>query len=365
MQQLIATIENLLIEHDCVVVPGLGGFIHQQQDAYYDANSSLFYPSGKQLAFNARLHYNDGLLCQAYQMELGLSFDMANLRIRQAVCELKDYLAQYRHLSVGRLGQLIQQADTLVFEPALRNDLCALSFGLKPCAFPADKQKISEARLSSSPWLSYVATIAACLLLIFTFMQDNHYLSESPLPQQIKVQESAVMPLCSVKPVDSSVETMASYEQLAEVASEVEVKSEMEAETEVVAEVATETETPTETLTEVASETQTPSVTELATETEVQTAAVTEVAEKNLHNYPGAQKQYLIVIASFPTAEQAEQYIQSRHLQEQFSSVGIAVSADRCRVYAQAYSDKSQALSHLDEFRQSNPKYAKAWVLVH
>lgn len=351
MQQLIATIENLLIEHDCVVVPGLGGFIHQQQDAYYDANSSLFYPSGKQLAFNARLHYNDGLLCQAYQMQLGLSFDMANQRIRQAVCELKDYLAQYRHLSVGRLGQLIQQADTLVFEPALRNDLCALSFGLKPCAFPADKQKISEARLSSSPWLSYVATIAACLLLIFTFMQDNHYLSESPLPQQIKVQESAVMPLCSVKPVDSSVETMASYEQLAEVASEAEVKSEMDAETEAVTELATETETQT--------------VTELATETEVQTAALTEVAEKNLHNYPGAQKQYLIVIASFPTAEQAEQYIQSRHLQEQFSSVGIAVSADRCRVYAQAYSDKSEALSHLDEFRQSNPKYAKAWVLVH
>lgn len=357
MQQLIATIENLLIEHDCVVVPGLGGFIHQQQDAYYDANSALFYPSGKQLAFNARLHYNDGLLCQAYQMELGLSFDMANQRIRQAVCELKDYLAQYRHLSVGRLGQLIQQTDTLVFEPALRNDLCALSFGLKPCAFPADKQKISEARLSSSPWLSYVATIAACLLLIFTFMQDNHYLSESPLPQQIKVQESAVMPLCSVKQIDSSVETMASYEQLAEVASEAEVKSEMDAETELVAEVATETETPTETQT----------VTEVASETVVQSdaAAITEVAEKRLHNYPGAQKQYLIVIASFPTAEQAEQYIQSRHLQEQFSSVGIAVSADRCRVYAQAYSDKSQALSHLDEFRQANPKYAKAWVLVH
>ncbi|MBO7232670.1 MAG: hypothetical protein J6V16_05930, partial [Bacteroidales bacterium] len=146
-----------------------------------------------------------------------------------------------------------------------------------------------------------------------------------------------------------------------ELASETEVASEMEAK--VVTEVATET--PTETLTEVASENQTPMVTELASETEVQTAAVTEVAEKRLHNYPGTQKQYLIVIASFPTAEQAEQYIQSRHLQEQFSSVGIAVSADRCRVYAQAYSDKSQALSHLDEFRQSNPKYAKAWVLVH
>lgn len=343
MQQLIATIENLLIEHDCVVVPGLGGFIHQQQEAYYDANSALFYPSGKQLAFNARLHYNDGLLCQAYQMELGLSFDVANQRIRQAVSELKEYLAQYRHLSVGRLGQLIQQADSLVFEPALRNDLCALSFGLKPCAFPADKQIHLETRSSASPWLSYVATIAACLLLLFTFMQDNHYLPERPLPQQIKVQEAAVMPLCSVKPVDTSVETMTSYEHLAEVSSETEVASEMEAK--VVTEVATETET--------------------RTETEAVTAAVTDAVESSLHNYPGAQKQYLIVIASFPTADQAEQYIQSRHLQEQFSSVGIAVSADRCRVYAQAYSDKSEALSHLDEFRQSNPKYAKAWVLVH
>lgn len=353
MQQLIATIENLLIEHDCVVVPGLGGFIHQQQEAYYDANSALFYPSGKQLAFNARLHYNDGLLCQAYQMELGLSFDVANQRIRQAVSELKEYLAQYRHLSVGRLGQLIQQADSLVFEPALRNDLCALSFGLKPCAFPADKQIHLETRSSASPWLSYVATIAACLLLLFTFMQDNHYLPERPLPRQIKVQEAAVMPLCSVKPVDTSVETMTSYEHLAELASETEVASEMEAK--VVTEVATETETRTET----------EAVTAAVTETKETSKVITDAVESSLHNYPGAQKQYLIVIASFPTADQAEQYIQSRHLQEQFSSVGIAVSADRCRVYAQAYSDKSEALSHLDEFRQSNPKYAKAWVLVH
>lgn len=394
MQQLIATIENLLIEHDCVVVPGLGGFIHNHQEAYYDEKRALFFPSGKQLSFNARLFYNDGLLCQAYQMQFNLSFEAANLRIRQAVASLKENLAENHYVSLGRLGHLTQTSlqAALVFEPAMRNDLCARSFGLKPCAFPSSVSQ--KAQHEQTPWLSYVATIAACFLLLFTFVQDKDALSRgfNTSVQPIQLQEAAVMPLCTVTSNTLGADMEAEHllalnhhlpaETPAEIAAETSVENAVESAAETVAESSLETSTktiaenPAETITEKPAETIVPVAVESAAKTPVESAAKTPVespvdvvetpAESaSLLNYPALEKQYLIVIASFPTAEQAEAYIQSRHLQEQYPSVGVAVGAERCRVYAQAYASKSEALSHLDAFRQSNPKYAKAWVLVH
>lgn len=351
MQQLIATIENLLIEHDCVVVPGLGGFIHNHQEAYYDEKRALFFPSGKQLSFNARLYYNDGLLCQAYQIQFGLSFEAANQRIRQAVAELKESLSEHHYVSIGRLGHFTQHHlhEALVFEPALRNDLCALSFGLKACAFPTSVSSVETQREHASPWLSYVATIAACFLLLFTFIQDNDHLNRvfDKELSSVQLQESAVLPLCSLKSIDMAHTEPAMISQAVQ---EAKVAPATSVEPAIVVEPATApttTTTPTK---------------ETAIETQHSEADFTDNA---LLNYPSDQKQFLIVIASFPTAEQAEQYIHSRHLQEQYPSVGVAVSAERCRVYAQAYSSKSEALSHLEAFRQAHPKYAKAWVLVH
>lgn len=353
MQQLIATIENLLIEHDCVVVPGLGGFIQNEQEACYDARQQLFYPAGKQLSFNAKLYYNDGLICQAYQMEQGLSFESANLQIRQAVADMKEQLRLHHHLSLGKLGYLHQEnaQAPMVFYPALHNDLCINSFGLKPCAFPKPKQEEQALRPVMSQVASYVAAIAACFLLLFTFVQDNDNWQQNGRVQQ--VQEAAILPSGALHSGENKLAASVPTEAESSTEVSLETKSLTAAESSVEAETSTETK----------------AVEKSATQTETSAIAKTRgdqnLSTESLLNHAKSQKQYLIVIASFPDAEQALQYIKNKHLQAEYSDVGVAVSAERCRVYAASYESKTQALEQLEQFRQDHPNHAKAWVLVH
>lgn len=44
MLTLAKHIETLLVKHNCVVIPGLGGFVTQHQDAYYNEEEGCFYP---------------------------------------------------------------------------------------------------------------------------------------------------------------------------------------------------------------------------------------------------------------------------------------------------------------------------------
>lgn len=335
MQTLIKHIENLLIEHDCVVVPGLGGFLHQEQAAYYDEVHQLYFPSGKTLSFNAKLHFNDGLLCQEYQYRQSLSFEAANQQIRQAVAEIKDYLSKHQQLSFGAMGSFSQlPAQPLVFTPAMTNTLHPEAFGLKACSKPMLQPKQTASSGTHTHWTSYVTAVAACLLLLFTLLQDNMLLQPRTSLPRLDIQEAAVLPLCSLRP---SVESLPAPMPVP-TASWQEPKQESRQAT-----------------------THTSSQTVLA-----ETKSSAALSSKDIvHSYPSAEKQYLIVIASFPNVEQAEQYIKSRQLQDKYPSLGIAVGSERCRVYAESYQDREEALFFLSEFRASNPKYAKAWVLVH
>ncbi len=381
MQALIANIENLLIEHDCVVVPGLGGFIQNAQDTYFDESSQTFYPAGKQLTFNARLHFNDGLLCQEYQMRQSLSFDAANQRIRQTVAEMKDYLALHHQLPFGKMGSFSQVSaqDALVFQPKTNNDLSPAAFGLKACAMPSRSKKVvlekNPASRNVSHWFSRVATVAACLLILFALVKDTHpaqllqaLSSEKAISSETavetKVQQSSVLPVCTLEqgqnPAVSALamNTETSLETIMESSVEVKVETESKttSETFPIAKMESEaSQTPKQVATMAISS-------ESGTVSSVPAASGVMASPESV--YPSATKQYLIVIASFPNLEQAEQYIQSRRLQDIYPSVGIAVGAERCRVYAEAYQDREEALFFLSEFRENNPKYAKAWVLV-
>ena len=65
MIELSRHIEALLLTHDCVIVPGLGGFVTQYVPAYYVEEENLFIPPHRTIAFNAGLSLNDGLLVES------------------------------------------------------------------------------------------------------------------------------------------------------------------------------------------------------------------------------------------------------------------------------------------------------------
>lgn len=103
MNRLIYHIEFLLHEHNCVIVPDLGGFvinaIHSNRD-----DSNLLNPPSCELVFNRDLIHNDGLLAQSYMKTYDLSFERAMWRIDNEVVELKHVLRDKSYLDLDKLG---------------------------------------------------------------------------------------------------------------------------------------------------------------------------------------------------------------------------------------------------------------------
>jgi len=133
---LVQHLENLLPEHDCVVVPGLGGFVQNEVQARIQPGARLFYPASKEIGFNHRLKFNDGLLAQSYQETNGLSFDEANAEIQKAVQEIQEKLNAGKFIRLGRTGSLFMIEKQLIFRPDHHNHFYPEAYGLTPFTFP-------------------------------------------------------------------------------------------------------------------------------------------------------------------------------------------------------------------------------------
>ena len=58
-------IKDLLYSNDCVVLPGLGGFIAKYKGATLNTSLHTVYPPQKTIGFNPQIKENDGLLVSA------------------------------------------------------------------------------------------------------------------------------------------------------------------------------------------------------------------------------------------------------------------------------------------------------------
>ena len=74
IENLARHIEWLLGENDCVIVPGLGGFIAHYTPARRIEAENRFLPPTRIIAFNPRLKINDGVLVQSYMQVEGVSW---------------------------------------------------------------------------------------------------------------------------------------------------------------------------------------------------------------------------------------------------------------------------------------------------
>lgn len=86
MISLARHIELLLLEHDCVIVPSLGGFIANHAEARYSGGEdSLFLPPFRTIGFNQQLQVNDGLLVQSYMVAYDASYPSAQLQMEKDI----------------------------------------------------------------------------------------------------------------------------------------------------------------------------------------------------------------------------------------------------------------------------------------
>jgi cell division septation protein DedD len=128
----------LLYQHDCVVIPGFGGFIANYAPATINPVQHTFMPPSRQIMFNASLHHNDGLLATYIAKKEGIGYDRAITIIAKEVVVIQEELHSSKTILLEGLGALrLNQEHAIVFTPKLAYNYLEEAYGLSPFVSPA------------------------------------------------------------------------------------------------------------------------------------------------------------------------------------------------------------------------------------
>ncbi len=141
-------VSELLFRHDCVVVPGFGGFVSTYAPARVHPAQHTFTPPSKQIVFNKHLQQNDGLLAQTIASAVPCSFDEAMAGINAFVNDVNSNLKSGKKVELHNLGMLtLDPEKNIGFETFPEINFLVDSFGLSSFqSMPILREGIVETR---------------------------------------------------------------------------------------------------------------------------------------------------------------------------------------------------------------------------
>lgn len=367
MIELAKHIEVLLLENDCVIVPGLGGFVAHYTPAMRVAEENIFLPPTRIIGFNSQLKMNDGLLVQSYMAVYGTNFSDATKIVDKEVSELFVKLHEEGKVDLVNVGELRYSVhSTYDFVPYDNKITTPYLYGLDSfemqeltalgkttpektaASVPAIKEEKRkfEMNINYSYLSNAVAMIAVVALFFFlsapienTEVVEGNYaqLLPSELFEKIESKSLAITPIVvrqaqapqgsvQSKPAQSKKKTITPV-----AVREVKVK-----------------ETNAATATSVTQPKKAEEASRPATTPKVETKAV-------------SAKQYHIIIASVGTEKDAET-MAKQLIEKGFSGAKAIVGDGKMRVSIESCATEVEAYQALNKIRQ-NGTYESAWVL--
>ena len=222
MIELAQHIEALLLENDCVIVPGFGGFVAHYAPATHVKEENLFLPPTRTIGFNPQLKLNDGVLVQSYMSAYDTSFADASRIVEKEVNEFIGLLHEEGKAHLDNIGEIHYNIygnyefvpyDYKITTPSLYgldsfeiHELSALQQKEKVLipTYPEKEKKTFEISINRA-YLRNAAAMIAAIVLFFAFstpventdVQKNNYaqLLPSELFEQIEKQSVAVTPV--------------------------------------------------------------------------------------------------------------------------------------------------------------------------
>ena len=222
MIELAQHIETLLLENDCVIVPGFGGFVAHYSPATRVKEENIFLPPTRTIGFNPQLKLNDGVLVQSYMSAYDTSFADASRIVEKEVNEFIGLLHEEGKAHLDNIGEIHYNIygnyefvpyDYKITTPSLYgldsfeiHELSALLQKEKVLipTYPEKEKKTFEISINRA-YLRNAAAMIAAIVLFFAFstpventdVQKNNYaqLLPSELFEQIEKQSVAVTPV--------------------------------------------------------------------------------------------------------------------------------------------------------------------------
>ena len=209
MKELVRHIEILLLDHDCVIVPQVGGFVTRNAPARYIEEEKLFLPPIRTVGFNEHLKADDGLLARSYKAAYHCTDAEARRMMEEQVRGLQQELWENGSHDLGSIGVLsLGEGGGLEFAPCQSGTVCPAYYGLdaldvgtlETAATPAGGAVPAAPAGSSAPpgegrpaqpgneitirlkksWIQNVAAVAAVVLLFFLASPDAR--NTEPMP---------------------------------------------------------------------------------------------------------------------------------------------------------------------------------------
>lgn len=152
MSNLAKHIEILLLDNDCVIVPGFGGFMAHRVDSVYVEEENVFLPPSRTLGFNPQLHVNDSLLALSYVEALDISYPEALKIIEDDVRDIKKVLSNEGRYDLPDIGELsVNDEGNYVFSPCTSGILTPGLYALSSFEMPklAGKNSIANESILS------------------------------------------------------------------------------------------------------------------------------------------------------------------------------------------------------------------------
>ncbi|MHC1731202.1 MAG: SPOR domain-containing protein [Bacteroidales bacterium] len=124
-------IRELLLKHDCVIVPGFGAFIGNYFPARTDRKEGFFEPPSRKITFNRHLTGNDGLLIGHVSSVLGIGYAAAREIVSEWSEDLRRKIMSDKPETIDMLGTFtLNYERAIVFEPDLSVNYLLSSYGL-------------------------------------------------------------------------------------------------------------------------------------------------------------------------------------------------------------------------------------------
>ena len=124
-------IGELLLRHNCVIVPSFGGFVAKRTSAVIDFNTGFMHPPKKSILFNRQLINNDGLLIAECAVKNSLNYTAAQQAVQETVDSWKNALNRGERITIDKVGFLYFDAEkNLCFEQDRFFNLLLESYGL-------------------------------------------------------------------------------------------------------------------------------------------------------------------------------------------------------------------------------------------
>ena len=222
MIELAQHIETLLLENDCVIVPGFGGFVAHYSPATRVKEENIFLPPTRIIGFNPQLKLNDGVLVQSYMSAYDTSFADASRIVEKEVNEFIGLLHEEGKAHLDNIGEIQSNIygnyefvpyDYKITTPSLYgldsfeiHELSALQQKEKVLVptYQEKEKKTFEISINRA-YLRNAAAMIAAIVLFFAFstpventdVQKNNYaqLLPSELFEQIEKQSVAITPV--------------------------------------------------------------------------------------------------------------------------------------------------------------------------